>query len=54
MVRADIFHVEEKNKVYKIYIETKTTFETFLNQKLLFLNLKDFIFYKHICKMYTL
>ena len=28
-----------------IYVETKTTFETFKKKKILFFNIKDFIFY---------
>ena len=36
----------------KIYIGTKTTFEKIQNQKIVFFNKKDFIFYKYICKMY--
>ena len=45
MVKANIFCVKEKNKVYK---ETKTTY------KFLFFYLKDFTFYDYICKMYIL
>ena len=32
----------------------KTTFEKKLKQKILIFYLKDFIFYKYICKMYKL
>ena len=38
----------------KIYIAIKTTFEIFSNNKLTLFDLKDFISYKHICKIYIL
>ena len=43
-----------KLEKFKIFIETKTTLEFFFKQKIIIFNLKDFIFYKNICKMYTL
>ena len=43
-----------KLQTIKIYLGIKTTFEKNLNKNLLFFNLKDFIFYKYICKMYKL
>ena len=46
MVKADTFWVPEKNKVY---LETKTIYEKTLSIKAFFFNIKDFIFYSHIC-----
>ena len=38
----------------KLYLyRNKDDLRNFQNKKVLFLNLKDFIFYKYICKMYT-
>ena len=45
------FWVKEK---IKIYIGTKTTFDFSATKKFLVFNVKDFIFYKHICNLYNL
>ena len=39
---------------HDLYIVGKTTFEKILTKNSYFLNLKDFTFYKHICKKYIL
>ena len=43
-----------KLQIIEIYIVTKTTFEKNLNKKFLFLNIKDFLFFKYICEIYKL
>ena len=50
-ILADIKWNIRKSRFLK---EQRRLLKHFSNKKLLFFSLKDFIFYKHICKMYTL
>ena len=50
-VKDDIFFVTEKTKVHS---EMKKTYEKKFVTKNKYFNLKDFTYYKYICKMYTL
>ena len=49
-ILADI----KRNIKIKIYIGTKTTFDFSDTKKILFFNVKDFIFSKYICEIYIL
>ena len=51
MVKADIFWVKRKRKVYYL---TETTYEKCFLKSFKFFNLKDFLFFEYICKMYIL